>query len=70
MAGFGANGRVRLQVDDDGVGFTPDRRERSRAAGHVGLSLLEELAARMNGTLEVQSSPGAGTSFVLEVPAA
>lgn len=63
-----ANGRVRLEVDDDGVGFTPDRREQSRAAGHVGLSLLEELAARMDGTLEVRSSPGAGTSFVLEVP--
>jgi signal transduction histidine kinase len=35
----------------------------------VGLSLLEELAARMNGTLEVRSTPGEGTSFVLEVPA-
>jgi signal transduction histidine kinase len=64
------NGRVRLEVDDDGVGFTPGRREQSRAAGHVGLSLLEELAARMDGTLEVRSTPGAGTSFVLEVPAA
>jgi two-component system NarL family sensor kinase len=62
------NGRVRLEVDDDGVGFTPDQREQSRDAGHVGLSLLEELATRMNGTLEVRSKPGAGTSFVLEVP--
>lgn len=62
------NGRVRLEVDDDGVGFTPAQREQSRAEGHVGLSLLEELAARMNGTLEVRSTPGAGTSFVLEVP--
>ena len=43
-------------------------REQSRAEGHVGLSLLEELAARMDGTLEVRSTPGAGTSFVLEVP--
>jgi signal transduction histidine kinase len=63
------NGRVRLEVVDDGVGFTPARREQSRAEGHVGLSLLEELAARMNGTLEVRSTPGEGTSFVLEVPA-
>ena len=62
------NGRVRLEVGDDGVGFTPAQRERSRAEGHVGLSLLEELAARTNGTLEVRSTPGAGTSFLLEVP--
>ena len=56
------------EVTDDGAGFTPARREQSRAEGHVGLSLLEELAARMGGTLEVRSAPGEGTSFVLEVP--
>lgn len=62
------NDVVRLDVTDNGVGFTPADRERSRAEGHLGLSLLEELSARMNGTLEVQSAPGAGTSFVLQVP--
>jgi len=61
-------GRARLEVMDDGVGFASADRERSRAEGHVGLSLLEELAARMRGSLEVQSAPGAGTSFVMEVP--
>jgi signal transduction histidine kinase len=63
-----SNGRARLEVVDDGVGFTADERRRSRADGHVGLSLLEELAARMGGRLDVVSTPGAGTSFVLEVP--
>jgi len=63
-----ANGRARLAVVDDGVGFTEADRERSRSEGHVGLSLLEELASRVGGTLEVRSSPGQGTSFVLEVP--
>jgi two-component system, NarL family, sensor kinase len=62
------DGRARLEIVDDGVGFTPAEREQSRAGGHVGLSLLEELTARMEGTLEVRSTPGAGTSFVLEVP--
>ena len=38
------------EVVDDGVGFTQDERDASRAEGHVGLSLLEELAARMGGT--------------------
>lgn len=63
-----ANGRARLAVVDDGAGFTEADRERSRSEGHVGLSLLEELASRVGGTLEVRSSPGQGTSFVLEVP--
>ena len=58
-----------LEAADDGVGFTPADRERSRAVGHVGLSLLEELTARMGGKLEVRSTPGQGTSFLLEVPA-
>ncbi len=62
------NGLARLEVTDDGAGFTQAQREQSRADGHVGLSLLEELAARMEGTLDVRSTPGAGTSFVLEVP--
>ena len=62
------NGRARLEVVDDGVGFTPADRERSRAEGHVGLSLLEQLAARAGGILDVSSEPGSGTTLVLEVP--
>ena len=63
-----ANGLARLAVVDDGAGFSEADRERSRSEGHVGLSLLEELASRLDGTLEVRSIPGEGTSFVLEVP--
>lgn len=63
-----SGGRARLEVMDDGRGFTEDELERRRAEGHVGLSLLEGLASRMGGTLEVVSTPGRGTSFVLEVP--
>ena len=63
-----ANGLARLAVVDDGDGFSEADRERSRSDGHVGLSLLEELASRLDGTLEVRSTPGEGTSFVLEVP--
>jgi signal transduction histidine kinase len=62
------DGRVRLEVADDGTGFTEEEREHRRAAGHIGLSLLEELAARMGGGLELRSSPGEGTRVVLEVP--
>ena len=35
----------RLVVRDDGAGFSHEERERRREEGHVGLSLLEELAS-------------------------
>ena len=60
---------ARLEVVDDGTGFTAEQRERRRREGHVGLSLLEELALRAGGRLEIASKPGVGTTFALEVPA-
>ena len=51
-----------LTVTDDGRGFDPARREQSREQGHVGLSLLEDLAAEAGATLSVRSQPGAGTT--------
>lgn len=59
--------RVRLEVSDDGVGFSAVEREERKAEGHVGLTLLEELAGRLGGSLDVSSAPGEGTRFVLEV---
>jgi signal transduction histidine kinase len=64
------DGLAQLEVVDDGAGFTAAQRGQRHAEGHVGLSLLEELAARRGGRLDVESAPGAGTSFVLEVPTA
>ena len=62
------DGLARLDVSDDGRGVTADERERSRSEGHVGLSLLDELASRHGGRLVVDSGPGAGTRVLLEVP--
>ena len=62
-------GRLRLTVRDDGRGFDAEQRERAEAGGHVGLRLLEDLAAQAGGTLAVASTPGAGTTVTLEVPA-
>jgi two-component system NarL family sensor kinase len=64
-----APGTVRLAVSDDGRGFDADERAHAEAAGHVGLRLLEGLAAQAGGRLTVESAPGAGTTVALEVPA-
>lgn len=64
-----AGGVVVLEVADDGAGFDEARRAARAEEGHVGLTLLEDLAHGAGGTLEVRSAPGAGTTVVLEVPA-
>lgn len=63
-----APNRTRLVVADDGRGFAAGDRYRRQAEGHVGLSLLEGLVARVDGTLAVTSEPGEGTRLELEVP--
>lgn len=63
------DGRARLEVTDDGVGFTADGRDAPMARGHVGLELLAALAEDAGGRLRVESAPGRGTQLCLEIPA-
>jgi len=59
------DGGVLLEVADDGAGFSPDDPElRSR---HLGLTSMEERAARLGARLEIRSRVGAGTTVRLEV---
>jgi two-component system, NarL family, sensor kinase len=62
------DGRVALEIEDNGVGFSPDRATNARADGHVGLALLDDLVQDADGTLDVDSSPGGGTRIRLQVP--
>jgi two-component system NarL family sensor kinase len=59
---------VRLEIDDDGRGFSAGDLESRRRDGHVGLSLLRDLVADAGGSLHVESAPGEGTSVAVEVP--
>jgi signal transduction histidine kinase len=62
------DGELRLEVEDDGIGFDPSDPElRSR---RLGLTSMEERAERLHGRLEIDSTPGGGTSVRLVVPAA
>jgi signal transduction histidine kinase len=62
--------RLRLEVRDDGRGFTPDQGEDARRKGHFGLTGIQDRAAHAGGRCEVRSRAGAGTVVALELPVA
>ncbi len=70
--------RVRITVADTGPGMS--RKELDQAFDDfyttksggtgLGLSIVRRLILDLNGSLRVETEPGAGTSFVVELPAA
>ncbi|HSL11743.1 MAG TPA: ATP-binding protein [Actinomycetota bacterium] len=63
-----AGDRVVLTVADDGVGIDPGRLARAREEGHVGLSILTDLARSAGGDVRVARSEDGGTVVSMEVP--
>lgn len=61
-----SDGRLRVEVSDDGTGFDPERAE--LRARHLGLTSMEARARELGGILQIRSAPGAGTTVSLEVP--
>ncbi|WP_343652372.1 response regulator [Stenotrophomonas sp.] len=78
----GGNGRVRFEVADSGIGIARDQLQaifeafrqadgstRRRYGGTgLGLSISRDLAERMGGDIQVDSEPGRGSCFILELP--
>ncbi len=58
--------RWRAIVEDNGCGFDPAV---PAEKGHFGLSIMRARAARIGGTLDVESAPGRGTRVILSWPA-
>lgn len=52
-----------LTVQDNGKGFNP-----SRPTGRFGVTGMRERAMLVDGLLEIESSPGAGTTLRMEMP--
>jgi two-component system sensor histidine kinase BaeS len=75
-----AGNRVRLTVADTGVGMTPDQlphiferfwrgANSMQAAGSgIGLAVVAELVRAHDGDIEVASTPGEGTVFIVWLP--
>lgn len=63
------DGLVVLDVQDDGVGFAPARATTEAAPTGVGLQSMRERVEDLDGTILVESTPGAGTTVVVQIPA-
>jgi light-regulated signal transduction histidine kinase (bacteriophytochrome) len=60
---------VRLIIEDDGVGFVWDVPDQLAAASpRLGLLGVRERLALVDGLLEVETSPGCGTTLLIHVP--
>lgn len=58
-----------LTIQDDGSGFDPAVLE-TQSDAHVGVHIMRERAQRIDASLAVDSTPGAGTTITLTLPQA
>jgi two-component system nitrogen regulation sensor histidine kinase NtrY len=71
-----ADGKVIIEVADSGSGLTPEECERiftpyytSKQHGTgLGLAIVQSVVSDHGGRISVQSEPGRGTTFVIELP--
>jgi signal transduction histidine kinase len=63
------NGRIKIVVSDNGVGFDPSQISiHGGKAGGFGLLSVKERLGFMGGNMVVESAPGMGTRITLESP--
>ena len=64
------NGRLHVLIEDDGVGFDPEKVMAGPVEERFGLLAMEERLQSVGGGLRVQSTVGEGTTIYVEVPIA
>jgi signal transduction histidine kinase len=82
-AGAAINGsRITFTVTDTGIGIPADAKQiifeefrqldgsstRAYGGSGLGLTLARQLARAMGGDIDVSSTPGAGSTFIVELP--
>lgn len=77
--GFQTNGGVlSIQVEDNGQGIAPEyhnkifdmfyrANEESKGSG-LGLYIVKEALAKLSGSIQLESSPGVGSTFIVKLP--
>jgi signal transduction histidine kinase len=82
--GFNFSRKVVIRVTDTGIGMPARMSERlflskekysrrgtqNESGSGLGLVLIKEFVEKANGTIQVQSTEGQGTSFIIELPLA
>jgi len=64
-----AEDRIKVTISDNGRGFELSGRvDDLPRSGKLGLAGIQERARLLGGTLEVKSTPGKGTTLIVEVP--
>ena len=75
-------GNIKIRLSDNGVGMDKEDlkhiferlykcdKGRSEKGSGLGLSIVHQLVAKLNGTITVESTPGEGTVFILLFPLA
>jgi signal transduction histidine kinase len=58
-------GRLRLEISDDGLGFDPARLPADAGLGLIG---MRERSTWLGGTFALESAPGRGTRIAVETP--
>jgi PAS domain S-box-containing protein len=64
------NEHIRVQVSDDGVGYDPQKLGEPTDEGGFGIFSIRERLTAVNGSLRIESTPGAGTIVTANLPAA
>jgi signal transduction histidine kinase len=70
------SGAVRLEITDTGQGLTPEECSRlftpyyttKRHGTGLGLAIVQSVVSDHGGRIEVESAPGAGATFRIELP--
>lgn len=84
LSSHAVGGRVRIEVEDTGIGIAPDQlgrifeefhqignpeRDKARGLG-LGLSIVQRLSRVLDHRVKVRSEPGIGSTFSIDLPAA
>lgn len=67
-----------IEIEDNGIGIEPEMQDKiydmffrgihKNAGSGVGLYVAKEALKKINGTIHVESSPGVGTIFIVQIP--
>jgi len=82
VGAFMKNDRLQIYVKDEGYGISDDHiprlferfyrvdkgRSRDEGGTGLGLAIVKHIVNTMNGTIDVESKPGKGTRFTLNIP--